>query len=88
MSSILPQGLDTLRFFTGNGAEIQMRKQFSLEWEIIPADQVYRAFYRNPKGHVEAGRPESLNAYFDELRCIRDDLHHARVVDCIYVCGQ
>ena len=68
MSSILPQGLDTLRFFTGNGAEIQMRKQYSLEWEIVPADQVYPAFYRNPKGHVEAGRPESLNAYFDELQ--------------------
>lgn len=68
MSSILPQGLDTLRFFTGNGAEIQMRKQYSLEWEIVPADQVYPAFYRNPKGHVEAGRPESLNTYFDELQ--------------------
>lgn len=68
MSSILPQGLDTLRFFTGNGAEIQMRKQYSLEWEIVPADQVYPAFYRNPKGHIEAGRPESLNAYFDELQ--------------------
>ena len=45
-----------------------MRKQYSLEWEIVPADQVYPAFYRNPKGHVEAGRPESLNAYFDELQ--------------------
>jgi hypothetical protein len=44
-----------------------MRKQFSLEWEIIPADQVYRAFYRNPKGHVEAGLSESLNAYFNQL---------------------
>ena len=67
MSSLLSNGLDTLRFFTGDGMEIQMRRQYSLEWELLPADAVSTAFYRNPRGHIEAGRPFSLNSYFEEM---------------------
>ena len=65
--SLLPNGLDTLRFFTGDGSEIQMRKQFSIEWEILPSDYISSAFYRNPRGHIEAGRPSSFEAYFEEI---------------------
>ena len=44
-----------------------MRRQYSLEWELLPADAVANAFYRNPSGHIEAGRPFSLASYFEEI---------------------
>ena len=45
--------LSNLRFFTGDGAEILMQKQYSLKWKILPAEQTVSAFYENPEGHVE-----------------------------------
>ena len=41
MSNVIENGIDSLRFFLGNGNEIQMKKQFSARWEIIPDDRVY-----------------------------------------------
>ena len=59
-------GIDSLRFFTGDGKEILMKKQYSVTWEIIPADQVYSAFIRNPRGHFELFPDNNLNEKFDD----------------------
>ena len=66
-------GIDNLKFFTANGYQIQMQKRYSVSWEIVPADCVYNAFVRNPKGHFELEPEVDLtNAFNDE---------HAIVVD-------
>ena len=46
-------GIDNLRFFDTEGREILMKKQYSASWEIIPADQTFSAFVKNPSGHLE-----------------------------------
>ena len=46
-------GLDNLKFFTGDGRQIIMQKQYSVSWEIIPCDRVFSAFIDNPSGHFE-----------------------------------
>lgn len=46
-------GIDKLHFFDTNGKEILMKKQYSVSWEIIPADQMFSAFLKNPRGHLE-----------------------------------
>jgi hypothetical protein len=62
MSNVIENGIDSLRFFLGNGNEIQMKKQFSARWEIIPDDRVYKAFFKNPEGHIELRRPEDISS--------------------------
>ena len=64
MSNVIENGIDSLRFFLGNGNEIQMKKQFSARWEIIPDDRVYKAFFRNPEGHIELKRPADITSDF------------------------
>ena len=46
-------GIDKLHFFDTEGREILMKKQYSASWEIIPADQMFSAFLKNPRGHFE-----------------------------------
>lgn len=60
--NVVENGIDSLRFFLGNGREIQMKKQFSASFEIIPADMISKAFYRNPEGHFELKRPEDISS--------------------------
>ena len=60
--NVIENGIDSLRFFLGNGREIQMKKQFSASFEIIPADMISKAFYKNPEGHFELRRPEDISS--------------------------
>ena len=60
--NVIENGIDSLRFFLGNGREIQMKKQFSAAFEIIPADMISKAFYKNPEGHFELKRPEDISS--------------------------
>lgn len=53
-------GIDNLRFFTGDGNEIVMTKDFSASWEIIPDSLVWNAFYKRPSGHIELHRTEDV----------------------------
>ena len=46
------KNLDKLIFFTEKGYEIPVQKTYTLEWEIIPNDQVKNNFIENPKGHI------------------------------------
>lgn len=64
MNNITTIGIDDLRFFTGEGKEIPMNKQYSARWEIIPADYVYSAFIKNPSGHFEMPLPSDLTPLF------------------------
>lgn len=64
MNNITTIGIDDLRFFTGEGKEILMDKQYSARWEIIPADYVYSAFIKNPSGHFEMPLPADLTPLF------------------------
>ena len=54
-------GLDSLRFFTGDGREIPMSKQYSISWEIIPANEIRSAFIKNPTGHFELSPDNDLS---------------------------
>lgn len=62
--NVIENGIDSLRFFLGNGREIQMKKQFSASFEIIPADMISKAFYKNPEGHFELRRPLDISSEF------------------------
>lgn len=53
MSVIDSLNINSLKFFTGDGKQILMQKQYSVSWEIRPADCIASAFIRNPKGHFE-----------------------------------
>ena len=65
-NTIFQNYINSLRFFTGNGKEILMRKQNSVSWEIIPNDLVYPAFLKNPKGHLEASLEDDMTSEFVE----------------------
>ena len=52
--------LNTLRFYTGEGNQLIMQKQYSCQWEIVPADCIYSAFMKNPSGHLEIEQPVDL----------------------------
>lgn len=52
--------LNSLRFYTGDGKQIIMQKQYSCQWEIVPADCIYSAFMKNPSGHLEIEQPVDL----------------------------
>lgn len=52
--------LNSLRFYTGDGKQIIMQKQYSCQWEIVPADCIYSAFMKNPSGHLEIDQPVDL----------------------------
>ena len=69
-------GLDNLKFFTGDGKEIIMKRQFSAAWEIIPHTFVYPAFYRNPSGHFEVTRPKNLTSLWTNAAAVPDGLGH------------
>jgi hypothetical protein len=69
-------GLDNLRFFTGEGREIIMKRQFSAAWEIIPHTFVYPSFYRNPSGHFEISRPKDLTGHFTSSQTVPQGLGH------------
>ena len=60
MNKVNTIGIDDLRFFTGEGKEILMNKQYSARWEILPADYVYSSFIKNPQGHFELPLPADL----------------------------
>jgi len=60
-------GINSLKFFTGDGKEILMKKQYSVCWEIIPADPVYSAFIKNPTGHIELYPSNNLNNMFSNI---------------------
>ena len=52
-----------------------MQKRYSVSWEIVPADCVYNAFVRNPKGHFELEPEVDLtNAFNDEHAIVSDGL--------------
>lgn len=51
MNNYLVNVINSLKFFTADGHQIQMQKEYNVSWEIIPADEVYGAFIKNPKGH-------------------------------------
>lgn len=43
--------LSRLIFFTEKGYEIPVNKTYTIEWEIIPHEQISNKFITNPKGH-------------------------------------
>lgn len=51
MSKYLSDVIDKLKFFTADGFQIHTQNEYSVSWEIIPADEVYSAFISTPKGH-------------------------------------
>lgn len=76
MTTATSLGLDTLKFFTGDGKEIIMKRQFSAAWEIIPHTFVYPSFYRNPSGHFEITRPKDLSTRLTGDGSVPDGLGH------------
>ena len=76
MTTATSLGLDNLKFFTGDGKEIIMKRQFSAAWEIIPHTFVYPSFYRNPSGHFEITRPKDLSTRLTGDGSIPDGLGH------------
>ena len=71
MSDIL--GLDNLKFFTAEGKQIIMQKQYSVSWEIIPCDRVFSAFIDNPSGHFEISN-NAIDVIVDNPGMIRPEV--------------
>lgn len=68
--SVKSLGIDSLKFYTGDGKQIIMQKQYSCKWEIVPADSIYSAFMKNPSGHLELSPKVDLVDY--DTATIRD----------------
>lgn len=51
MSRYLSDAISNLLFFTADGYQIEMQKEYNVSWEIIPNDMVAHAFIKNPKGY-------------------------------------
>ena len=66
-------GLDSLKFFTGDGKQIIMQKQYSVAWEIVPCDRVFSAFIDNPSGHFEISG-NKIDVIVDNPGMVRPDV--------------
>lgn len=62
MSNYLADVIKNLRFFTVDGHQIQMQKEYNVSWEVVPCDEVYGAFIKTPKGHFMR---KPVNLYVD-----------------------
>ena len=77
-------GIDSLKFFDTEGREIIMQKQYSASWEIVPADQVFSAFLRNPKGHFEM-MPEDIISWNNTDDTDNVDIQEHRIYTLVLV---